>query len=301
MYSHIRRACALALAIVPALAFLPSSPALADAENPVKAWTVEGLANPESAVFDEAHKVIYVSNVDGEPLAKDGKGFVSKVSMDGKVTKLRWVDGLNAPKGMAIHKGLLFVADIDQLVVIDISTAKIRSRHDTPGAKFLNDVAAGDDGSVFVSDMFTNTIHKWHKGQWAVWMQDAGLDSPNGLWHAGDGLVVACWGSAEIGQPGNGGIVTVSLGDKSISQFSKESFGHLDGLEMDIDGDFYVTDWSAGLLYHVELDGSHELLLELGSGSADIGYIVSKDMLLIPMMKDNVMHAYNMHAPVAAD
>ena len=285
------------MAIVPALAFLPSYPALADAENPVKSWTLEGLANPESAVFDERHNIIYVSNVDGEPTGKDGKGFVSKVSTDGELVELRWVDGLDAPKGMALHGDLLFVSDIDQLVVIDVSASSVKSRHATPGAKFLNDVAAGADGSVFVSDMFTNTIHRWHDGQWAVWMNDAGLDSPNGLWHDGDSLLVACWGSAEIGTPGNGGIVRVSLGDQSISPFSKEGFGHLDGLEKDIDGDFYVTDWSAGLLYHVELDGTHELLLDLGSGSADIGYIAGMDLLLIPMMKDNVMHAYKMHAP----
>ena len=62
-------------AVLSALVFfiLPFT-VLADAENPVKLWTVEGLANPESVVFDNNHKVLYVSNVNGGPTDKDGNG-----------------------------------------------------------------------------------------------------------------------------------------------------------------------------------------------------------------------------------
>ena len=223
------------------------------------------------------------------------------MSRDGKIIKLHWVDGLDAPKGMAISNGKLFVADIDKLVVIEISTAKVWRRYDTPGASFLNDVTAGADGVVYVSDMFTNTIHQWRNENWTPFMTDEKLNSPNGLLHGGDVMFVASWGNVAIGQPGNGGIVYVNMDDKSVVQFSNENFGHLDGLEKDIDGDFYVTDWSAGLLYHVELDGQQELLLELSPGSADIGFIASEDILLVPMMKDNVMHAFKMHAAEADD
>ncbi len=280
-----------------ALAFLMPVSALADAENPVKLWTVEGLANPESALIDQAHSAIYVSNVNGGPLDKDGNGFISKVSREGKLIELRWVEGLDGPKGMALYDGRLYVSDIDQLVVIDVATAKVERKYQTHGAKFLNDVAAGD-GSIYVSDMFTNTIHRLQKGQWEAWLQDDRLNFPNGLWHGGDSLLVACWGSNATDQTGNGGLVSVNLSDRSIMQFSKENFGHLDGLEKDIDGDFYVTDWQAGILYHVELDGQHDVVMELSSGFADIGYVPQQDMLLAPMMKDNVLHAFKMHAPV---
>lgn len=270
---------------------------MADAENPVKLWTLEGLANPESALLDQAHGVIYVSNVNGTPLDKDGNGFISKVSSKGKLIELRWLDGLDAPKGMALHDGRLYVSDIDQLVVIEVATAKVLRRYQTHGAKFLNDVAVGDDGTIFVSDMFTNTIHRLQGGEWKAWLQDERLNSPNGLWHGGDRLLVASWGSNPTDQPGNGGIVSVNLADSSITQFSNENFGHLDGLERDIDGDFYVTDWTAGILYHVEVDGHHGVVMELSPGSADIGYVLQQDTLLVPMMKDSVLHAFKMHAP----
>jgi len=91
-----------------------------------KVWTTtDGLKTPESALYDDATKSIYVTNIDGNHSEKDGNGFVSVLNTDGKMKNLRWVTGLNAPKGQAISNGNLYVSDIDELVVINIKNANI--------------------------------------------------------------------------------------------------------------------------------------------------------------------------------
>ena len=118
----------------------------------------EGLATPESVLYDSVMDVYVVSNMNGNPAAKDDNGFLSRVAPDGRVVELRWVDGasdsvtLNAPKGMGIRGDTLFVSDIDEVRMFDRTTG--RSLGSTPirGVSFLNDIEVGSDGTVYVTD-----------------------------------------------------------------------------------------------------------------------------------------------------
>ena len=79
------------------------------AAEPQQAWQATGLDGPESAVLDAAAGVLYVSNVNGEANAADGNGYIAKLSLQGEVQEKEWVTGLNAPKGLALHDGKLYV------------------------------------------------------------------------------------------------------------------------------------------------------------------------------------------------
>lgn len=272
---------------------------LAHGENLKLEWETAGFKNPESVVYDSKRDVLYVSNVNGKPDEKDGNGSISSVSMDGDILELDWLTGLNAPKGLAIANDKLYVADIDTLVVIEIASQTIIDRHTVSDAKFLNDVAAADNGTVYVSDMVMNRIHRLQGGNFEIWLEDEQLENPNGLLVQDGRLVVGAWGVMTDGfateTPGH--LKSVSFTDKSITPIgSGEPVGNLDGVEADLDGDFYVTDWMAGKLLHIYPDGTTEILLELNQGSADLEYIHSKDLLLIPMMNDNTLLAYRAHA-----
>src|SRR5688572_17488435 len=61
-------------------------------KEPAVTWKGIGLATPESVLHDADADVYLVSNVDGEPLAADGKGFIAKLTPDGKVDKLKWIE-----------------------------------------------------------------------------------------------------------------------------------------------------------------------------------------------------------------
>src|SRR5688572_2375683 len=124
------------------------------------AWQTDTVFRvPESVLIDPVRKVCYVSNIDGASGEKDGKGFISKISPEGKVLALQWVTGLDAPKGMGIAGPHLYVADLFQVVVIDLTSGKIVRRIDVPDAKFLNDITVDKAGAVYVSDSSTGKIH----------------------------------------------------------------------------------------------------------------------------------------------
>jgi DNA-binding beta-propeller fold protein YncE len=108
------------------------------AAEPQKLWEASGFKQPESVVFDRAAGAIYVSNVNGDPMKKDGNGFISKLGPDGKVVTMEWVKGLDSPTGLALANGKLYAADVDRIAEIDIAKGEIIKRYEAPGSKFLN-------------------------------------------------------------------------------------------------------------------------------------------------------------------
>jgi len=259
------------------------------------AWETSGFSNPESVIYDDKRDRLYVSNVDGSPVAKDGKGSIAIVSLDGEIIETAWIIGLNAPKGLAIHHDKLYVADINSLVEIDIPSRTITQTYTIPDAKFLNDVSASSKGEIFVSEFLLDRIYRLKDNQFELWLESPELESPNGLYAGQDSLIVGSWGIMTDGfateVPGH--LKQVSYQDKTIKSIgSNKPIGNLDGVEIDQQGNYYVTDWVEGKLFHIHNDGKVDELLDLDQGSADHEYIATKDLILIPMMKDNKLLAY---------
>lgn len=260
-----------------------------------QAWELEGFKNPESVVYDARRDVLYVSNVNGNPPEKDGNGFISRVSPEGKMLDAQWVSGLNAPKGMALRDGRLYVADIDVLVEIDIKKAEIVKRHSAPAAKFLNDVTLDKAGNVYVSDTLDDAIYRLARDEFSLWLKTPELMSPNGLYAERGRIVMGAWGVRTEGftttTPGH--LKTISLAGKRVASLGDGApVGNLDGVEADGRGGYYVTDWMAGMLFRIDQTGKAELLLQLAPGSADLSYVASKKLLLIPMMQTDRLLAY---------
>jgi sugar lactone lactonase YvrE len=265
------------------------------AAEPQQAWQATGLDGPESAVLDAAAGVLYVSNVNGEAAAADGNGYISKLSLKGEVQDKEWVTGLNAPKGLALHDGKLYVSDIDELVVIDTASGEITGRHKAQGATFLNDVTAHEDGRVFVSDMMQNQIWKLEGDQFEMWLQDAALENPNGLLAESDRLVVGAWGKPkeDFSTDVPGHLKAIDYQSKEITSIGPgDPIGNLDGVEPDGQGGYLVTDWFSGGLYQISDDGKAELLMDLNQGSADHEFVEDENLAVIPMMMDGTVNAY---------
>ena len=270
--------------------------ATADAA-PKLLWETKGLAQPESAVVDPATDAIYVSNINGAIMQKDGNGFIAKLNGDGKIVTRDWVKGLDAPTGLALHDRTLYVADIDQLVEINAASGAIVKRYPAKGALFLNDVVAGPDGVVYASDTPTNTIWRLKDGSFEPWLANDNLDNPNGLLVQGDKLIVASFGKvASVGQKQEiAGLLSVDIATQAISKIGKgEPIGNLDGLEPLAPAGYLVTDWAKGALYRVDAKGKVDQLLDLNQGSADLTYLPDKKVVLIPMMLDNSLVAYQL-------
>ncbi len=260
-------------------------------------WEAKGLAQPELVVVDPATGAIYVSNIVGAVMQKDGNGFIAKLNGDGKMVTRQWVKGLDAPTGLALHDRTLYVADVDQLVEINAASGEIVKRYPAKGAIFLNDVAVDPEGTVYVSDTPTNTIWRLKDGSFDPWLANDSLNGPNGLLVQGEVLVVASLGKIPgVGQKQElAGLSEISLKDQSVSKLGNSPpIGNLDGLELLQPGVYLVTDWAAGALYRVDAKGKAERLIDLNQGSADLTYLPDKKIVLIPMMLDNSLVAYRL-------
>jgi sugar lactone lactonase YvrE len=212
---------------------------------------------------------------------------------------MNWVLGLDAPKGLTIANDKLYASDINKLVEIDIDKAKILNRYVAPAAVHLNDVAADEKGYVYVSDTLTDSIYLLNKiGLFPLWLYSPALEAPNGLYIEGDNMIVASWGfrTDGINSKVPGHLKIVSLINKSIKSLGNGSpVGNLDGIEADAKGNYYVTDWVNGKLLLIKPNGDAEVLLDLSLGAADIEVILGKQLIIIPLMKDNKVVAYKIN------
>jgi hypothetical protein len=248
--------------------------------------TPNDLKIPESVLFDNSRNVLYVSNINGRPSEKNGNGFISKVTLAGEIENLKWITGLNAPKGMGIWQNNLYVSDIDELVEIDIEAGEILNKYQTEDAIFLNDVTVDDTGNVYVSDMSTqnSVIYIFFDGKLEVWFQSEQISSPNGLFFEDGRLIVGT---------NDGYLKDMDLVDKSITTIAETGFG-IDGIQ-GVDGEnFIVSDWE-GKTAFVSSTGYVTVLIntaESNINSADIEYIPENRLLLIPTFYDNRVMAY---------
>ena len=274
----------------------PASSAAAAAPPPSSGWTVtEGIATPESVYFDEASGYVFSSQINGQPTERDGNGRIVKLGADGSVIAADWVTGLNAPKGLRAHNGTLWAADLGEVIAIDIATGRITSRVPIEGAQFLNDVAIGSDGTVYVSDMLGNRIYAIKDGAVSTFAEgEQLLEYPNGLLVDGNRLIVGAWGKpeADFTTKVPGRLFALDLKTKQKTLITPKPFGNIDGLESDGQGGYVVSDYLAGRILLVSASGESKEVGRYMPGTADIGVIRSINTVIVPHMNENKIAAY---------
>jgi hypothetical protein len=249
----------------------------------VKKWETDSVLKvPESVLYDAGNKVLYETNIDGtDPWAADGKGSVGKIGLDGKIIKVDWVSGLNAPKGMGLYKGKLYVADLSNLVVIDIKDGKIVKSIAVAGAQGLNDVTVDKNGVVYVSDSKTKQIFRVENDKTELFLDN--LKGPNGVLARGDDFYIL----------DNGGAYKVEK-DKSLTRLADGMEGGTDGIENVKGNDFLVSCW-AGAIWYINADGTKEKLYdgrEAKKNTADIGFDPKTKTVYVPTFWRNSVVAY---------
>jgi hypothetical protein len=240
------------------------------------------LKVPESVLYDETGKLLYISNIDGASGEKDGKGSIGKMALDGKIIQADWVSGLHAPKGMAKSGNTLYVADVDAVAVIDIKKGAIVKRIPVEGAVFLNDITIDKKGIVYVSDTRAKKVHRIQNGKVSLHLDN--LQSPNGLLIHGGKLYVL----------DNGGLYRQD--NNGLTKLADGMEPSTDGLENVQGNEFIVSSW-IGAVYYVKEDGSKETLLETKDkkiNTADIGYDAKRRIVYVPTFFRNTVVAYEL-------
>ncbi|MGH7482434.1 MAG: SMP-30/gluconolactonase/LRE family protein [Longimicrobiales bacterium] len=253
-----------------------------------------GFETPESVLHDPDADVYLVSNIGGDPLDRDDTGFIARLSPDGSVEQLRWIDGasetvtLHAPKGMALRGDTLYVADIDTVRAFHRVTGAPVRAIGVPGATFLNDVAAGDDGALYVTDSGltagfapsgTDAVYRIDGARPTVVAEGEALSRPNGITVTDDALVIAPFADdalLRIAPDGGAPLPGDSL-----------PAGQLDGVVELADGGFLVSSWGGGAIYRVNGGDVITTLVDGLDAPADIGFDERRGRVLIPLFNEN--------------
>jgi sugar lactone lactonase YvrE len=213
------------------------------------------LPSPESVVFDSARGVYYVSVVNGDPGVRPGKGFIARVTADGALDSLHFIQGgrggvaLDAPMGSRVHADTLWVLDVDKLrgFALPAGTPAATIDFAPLGALFLNDVAIGGDGAFYVTDTGVrvstggagpNRIYRVGPDRVPqVALESSALASPDGIdWDPeGERFILAPFGGRAVQswRPGDSAPADIAPGR-----------GKFDGVEVGRDGQILVTSWN---------------------------------------------------------
>jgi len=254
-----------------------------------------GFATPESVVHDEAADLYLVSNINGSPTDKDGNGFISRISPNGNVVELKWIDGeaadvtLHAPKGMAFSGGRLYVADIDCIRIFDQARGIPAGEVCVEGASFLNDVGAALNGGVLFTDSGldpsfassgTDAVYRLDGNDVITVTKNPGLGAPNGVIDTNDGPLVVTFMSGEVFRVGIAGNRTVLAGPGQMQ---------LDGVVMLADRRVLMSSWGDSCIYEMSAAGEMECIISGVPAPADIGADVGRNRVLIPLFNDNAV------------
>ncbi len=249
-----------------------------------KLWTSDSVLKvPESVLFDAGNRVLYVSNIDGRPGEKDGKGSIWKLSPDGKIIQADWIKGLHAPKGMGLYKNKLYVADLTDVVVIDTRKGSIIERIPVTDAVFLNDISIDKKGIIYVSDTRLAKVHKIEQG--TVFLLIDKLQGPNGLLAIKDGLLILDRGS-----------LLKMTTDGQLSKLTDGMDPGTDGIEMIKEHEYIVSCWG-GIMYYIHSNGNKTILFDTRNdkiNSADIGYDTKRKIIYVPTFYGNTVIAYQL-------
>lgn len=253
--------------------------------------TVEGFSRPESVLHDSEEDVYLVSNINGDGLAADGNGFISRVSPEGEILALRWIDGaadgvtLHAPRGMGLRGDTLLVADLDAVRLFHRRTGAPIGQWEVDGAALLNDVAVASNGTAYVSDMGvrdeggervdtgTSGIHAFSRDGSRRRVETGDLARINGLATDAGRLYGVTNGSGRVFVIENG----------VLSELPELPGLSLDGVVATGDG-LLISDWDTQSVYLLRLNGSVSVVTRNIESPADIGLDRRRNRLLIPAM-----------------
>ena len=286
-------------------ALLAQAPA-PNAPGPTPLWTVSsGLASPESAYYHPQSGSVFVSNINGGVLEKDGNGYLTRIAMGGKVIGEKWATGLNAPKGIRSVGMTIWVADIDEVVGFELTAggARLASRVKVEGSQFLNDLATSQDGTIYVSDSNQSRIYMVKDGTSSVFVEGAAVgDQPNGLLVDGDRLILGTIGRA----PAGGRLLAFDVRSKQRTQLTTENVGGIDGIEVAEKGAYFLTDVIGRRLLHVGSDGKVTTLATFEQAGADFGVspiteqLVQAGTVFVPFLFSNSVSAYDLYPLIRA-
>ena len=254
---------------------------------------LEGLRTPECVVVDPATGCPYLSNIDTDKEGfweDDGTGFISKLKPGGAMDELKWRESkpeqkLNAPKGMCILDGVLYVTDNSRMVAFPLSKeAENKAIQNLHSGKKLNDLA-GDGKAVWVSDTAEGKIHRCAAEGIREIKSPKGI---NGLAFHKERMFGVSWDLHEVYE-------LDPAGKEEPKPFGLAAeFKNLDGIEALEDGSLLVTDFPGNKVVLISPDRKTTRVLATPESPADLGIDRERGLVFVPLFMKNRMIVYKL-------
>ena len=286
--------CILSRAVLGLFLFLMSASVLANEP---------AFAQPESAYFYTSGStdpgVYFISSTNGNEM-----GWVSKLAADGSMIDSRWATNIRNPMGMRVSGKRLWVNNITEIIGINLKDPSDRIVYSIDDAILLNDLATDSSGYAYLSDSMNSRVVRIDlaTGENSTFISTL-PSSPNGLLVHGDKLYIASWGIMSEQPEERAEWITQTAGDlywvslkesENVRHIVAPELGNLDGVEIDQQGNIYVSDWENGKLY--KISSSNKMVIELGQykqGLADLGLNSLTGELVLPIMLSSEVLFYN--------
>lgn len=256
--------------------------------------SIEGFEAPES-VIKQGNK-IFVSNIGGaqaNPMALDSNGFISELSADGKILQQKFQKTvLNGPKGLAIIKNVLYVADINRVVGFDINSGEQVFELTLAGVSFLNDLCKAADNMLAVSESMQNKIYLINTDS-KTYKVEGTVAGANGVtYNEKTKQLFACGMGEQMNGTGKLYVKNINSKDTGFTELPNSPTGIFDGIEMTDESHLIVSDWISfnsekGRLVVYDLKNHSVISYRVESGPADITYDKSSRKVYIPQMPKN--------------
>ena len=261
------------------------------------ALQVTGLKDPAGFIVDPATGSYFISNENGQPTERDNNGFITKLDPDGKISKLKFIEGgtdgvtLHAPKGLALIGRTLYVSDIDQVRRFHADTGRALGELDLSSVPvdFLTGLATDGHSTLYIADAGADAILRVdtrRSSKPTVLVKDPALAGPHGLAvnPATGALVVVSWNTGKILEVTTAGAVKVLFANSLFNA----RFGNLTGVDFDASGNMYVSDFSQGKVIRIDPNFRFQTIAEFLTTPASLGIDRKNHLILVPYRSGNV-------------
>jgi DNA-binding beta-propeller fold protein YncE len=261
------------------------------------ALQITGLSNPAGFLVDPATDIYYLSNQNGAPDHHDNNGFITQLDADGKIIKMKFIEGgqnkvtLDAPRGLALVGKTLYVSDIDKIRGFELPSGRPVPGIDLSAfsVDFLTGLASDGHGLLYIADSGTDTIYKVDlrsAGRPVVFAKSKVLAGPHGLAvHPSTGaLIVVSWNVGSIVEISPEGVIKVLFSNS----FLNSRFGNLMGVDFDGRGSMYVSDYSQGKIFRIGPQLRIHTIAEFLPTPAGLAVDRKHHVILVPYLVANV-------------
>jgi hypothetical protein len=278
---------------------------------PKRLAVVEGLSVPEAVSYDAAHGMYLVSNFNGSPGgAKENKGFISRITADGKLDSLHFIQGgrngveLNGPLGSRIRGDTLWVLDVDAVRAFDTRTgAPLASIDLSPvHPQLINDLTFMPNGDMYITDtgwldsasaprppVAYRIYRVTPDRKVSVAAEGKAFDGPDGIdWDARRKVVVLA--------PLMGKAVQTWLPGQAAPTSLMPGAGAYDGLEVEADGRVLFTSWGDSTVNELVGDKTVRVLGPLDAGVADIAVDAKRGRMAVILLTANRLELWTLPA-----